>query len=181
MKNITIKDETHKKLKKIAERENISMSAFLDNAVAYFNQTKINPKTDVLSVKEEIIKLEKRTNQVIGFIRTFENENLKPMFEEIKRTNKLTIQTFETLPRAEDVNIINQNLKGLQRELSQLSDGFTQDFAEIKGQISKVYLAVTAMKVDNQNDHIELLNVLLNKQHRISIAEKYNIIIKGTI
>ena len=68
MKNITIKDETHKKLKKIADQQNISMSNFLDHSVDYFSKTKVNPKTDVLSIKEEIIRLEKRVSQIIGFI-----------------------------------------------------------------------------------------------------------------
>ena len=110
MKNITIKETTHKKLKKIAEKNNISMSAFLENAVIYFDKTKLNPATDILSVKEEIQKLSKRVNQIVGFFRVFENEKLTPLYKDIRKINLMSVETYKKLPTDEDVQKIKEIL-----------------------------------------------------------------------
>lgn len=138
MKTINIKDDTHKKLKKLAEKEGFSMSSFLDDAVNYFSKTKVNPKTDVLSIKEEIIKLEKRTNKVIAFIVEFEKTNLIPAVQEIKKTSIQVNEVSETLPSIEDLQKISNAITQIDESISRVTQNqkalntnvekFLQDF-----------------------------------------------------
>lgn len=107
MKTINIKDTTHKKLKKIADQENLSMSSFLEHSIEYFAKTKVNPKTDIISIKEEIIRLEKRVSQIIGFIKVLESENLIPLYQEMKKTD-IRINNLVTTFDETTINIIEE-------------------------------------------------------------------------
>jgi len=129
MKNITIKDETHKKLKKIADQQNISMSNFLDHSVDYFSKTKVNPKTDVLSIKEEIIRLEKRVSQIIGFIKTLEQESFLPLYQEMKKTD-IRINNL--------VNTVNELTMNLLEETKRHNNLIAVEIANVKSQNSKI-------------------------------------------
>jgi phage I-like protein len=178
MKTINIKDETHKKLKKIAENQGISMSSFLDNAVKYFEKTKLNPKTDVLSVKEEIIKLERRTNQVVAFIKNFENTNLIPACEAIEKTSVQVNEVSEELPTIADLQVIGDFIKQMKTDLNKLLDKI---LSENRSGYHNVKDKIEALESKGNKQHIELLEVMLNKELRIKIASKYNIVRDKTL
>lgn len=181
MKNITIKEETHKKLKKIAEKESLTMSSFLDSAVSYFDKTKVSPQTDIVSIKEEMKKLEKRVNQVIAFIRKFENDNLIPLIKEIKKDRITATETYNTINNKldkEEISKIFNEINNVDRNLSVIINEKEETIKQLEQVINTSQETIKRFDSNENARHLEILKVLLNKDEAKQIAEKYNIIPK---
>jgi predicted transcriptional regulator len=181
MKNITIKDDTHKKLKKIAEKESLTMSSFLDSAVSYFDKTKVSPQTDIISIKEEMKKLEKRVNQVIAFIRQFENENLIPLVKEMKKdrdTATLTYQNINDKINDDDINKIGIKINEIHNTFKIINKDKEDIIKKLRERLTDVKNNLAVIDENEEIRHQEILEVILNKDKRAAIAEKYKIEIK---
>lgn len=178
MKTISITDTTHKKLKTLADRETLSMSNFLEHAIGYFDKTKLNPKTDVLSIKEEVQKLEKRVNQVIAFIRTFEKENLVPLYQEVKTVNLQSIETYNKLPKADQLKKISDNLQVLSHNMERMIDILNKKTGSLNTSIEGIESNIRKSTHEQTKD---ILLYLMNQgmtgsaKNRDSILSKYGL------
>ncbi|MDR3329355.1 MAG: hypothetical protein LBS63_04520 [Prevotellaceae bacterium] len=54
----------------------------------YFSETGDDPAHPTLTAKAQLGEIQKRLNQVVAFIRTFEKENLRPVLSEITKANR---------------------------------------------------------------------------------------------
>lgn len=159
MKTISITDKTHKKLKTLADRESLSMSNFLEHAVGYFDKTKLNPKTDVLSIKEEVQKLDKRVNQVIAFIRTFEKENLIPLYKEVQTANMQSIDTYKKLPKEEQLKNVSDNLKVLSHNMERMIEILNKKTGSLNESIKQIENNVIQSTQEQTRDILNFFNL----------------------
>lgn len=96
MKSVGIKENTHKNLKQLTQRYSLEMGEFVELSVDYFRKTQINPKDEILSYTDQLKKVYKEVNRVIGFIKTQEQEMLLPIMEEIRHNILLVEKYIET-------------------------------------------------------------------------------------
>lgn len=110
---VMVDKSTHKILKELAAQHKIPVSAFCAEAALYFKKTGIDPGSTLPeSATQAIQKLEKR---MIGFIRTQEQEILKPMASDLLEGMK---GYFTDPARKEDQNGKNQGVEGLEKTLA---------------------------------------------------------------
>ena len=97
---ISIDKETAALVEKICKRYSLKKSEVVKLAFGYIDKAHINPSEAPESVKSELAKINKRQDDIIRFIRHYEEEQLNPM---IRATNSIalrfdaTSKTLETL------------------------------------------------------------------------------------
>lgn len=87
--SISISHETGYALTKLCEKIGCPKNEFVAAAVEYFAKYRLDPRTADQPTAREIDELKKRMDQFFGFLRTQENELIKPM---IKQNQELTAQ-----------------------------------------------------------------------------------------
>ena len=123
-KTIRFTAETDQKLHKLVEKTGLTKLAFFTAMVDYFYKSKKDPR----DLSDELLKKElvKRSDTIIGFIRTQEEELLRPLKKDGERlikshTSLLNVFNEQMLPHAkrqealnkEEVNILNTIWKHL--------------------------------------------------------------------
>ena len=76
---ISIDKETATLVEKICKRYSLKKSEVVKLAFGYIDKAHINPSETPESVKSELAKINKRQNDIIRFIRHYEEEQLNPM------------------------------------------------------------------------------------------------------
>ena len=83
---ISIDKETAALVEKICKRYSLKKSEVVKLAFGYIEKAHINPSEAPESVKSELAKINKRQDDIIRFIRHYEEEQLNPM---IRATNSI--------------------------------------------------------------------------------------------
>ena len=84
MKTVSINEPTHKELKALCKTHKKSIVEFMQFGVLYFKQTGIDPEHAFSESPQKAIKeLSKRVEQIIGLIKTQEQEKINPLLETI--------------------------------------------------------------------------------------------------
>ena len=97
---ISIDKETATLVEKICKRYSLKKSEVVKLAFGYIDKAHINPSETPESVKSELAKINKGQDDIIRFIRHYEEEQLNPM---IRVTNSIALRfdvigkTLETL------------------------------------------------------------------------------------
>ena len=97
---ISIDKDTATLVEKICKRYSLKKSEVVKLAFGYIDKAHINPSEAPESVKSELAKINKRQDDIIRFIRHYEEEQLNPM---IRVTNSIALRfdvigkTLETL------------------------------------------------------------------------------------
>ena len=86
---ISIDKETAALVEKICKRYLLKKSKVVKLAFGYIDKAHINPSEAPESVKSELAKINKRQDDIIRFIRHYEEEQLNPM---IRATNSIGIR-----------------------------------------------------------------------------------------
>ena len=76
---ISIDKETAVLVEKICKRYSLKKSEVVKLAFGYIDKAHINPSEAPESVKSELAKINKRQDDIIRFIRHYEEEQLNPM------------------------------------------------------------------------------------------------------
>ena len=76
---ISIDKETAALVEKICKRYSLKKSEVVKLAFGYIDKAHINPSEAPESVKSELAKINKRQDDIIRFIRHYEEEQLNPM------------------------------------------------------------------------------------------------------
>ncbi len=144
---VSIDKETGRLVEKICKRYSLKKSEVVKLAFGYIDKAHINPADAPESVKSELSKINKRQDDIIRFIRHYEEEQLNPMI----RTSHSIAVKFDTAVGilTEKVNSeINTSKENLVNVLKKLDEHF--------GKIAVV--------INNQSASLDKLSVTINKQ-----------------
>ena len=93
---ISIDKETAALVEKICKRYSLKKSEVVKLAFGYIDKAHINPSEAPESVKSELAKINKRQDDIIRFIRHYEEEQLNPM---IRTANSIAVR-FDTIGKS---------------------------------------------------------------------------------
>jgi len=91
--SIGIDKATNRLIDKLCKRYSLKKGEIVRLAFGYIDKASINPSEPPESTKAELAKINKRQDDLIRFIRHFEEEQLNPM---IRATNSIAVR-FETI------------------------------------------------------------------------------------
>ncbi|MBK5719516.1 clindamycin resistance transfer factor BtgA [Dysgonomonas sp. Marseille-P4677] len=152
---ISIDKECSKSVDKICKRYSLKKSEAIKLAFLYLDKANINPSEAPESTKAELRKINKRQDDLIRFIRHYEEEQLNPMI----RTSNSIASRFDIIVKSME-NIILSNLKdnqeGQNNLLKMLSEKFTGHADAINNQAKQL---VTIQKIQ-QKDNQKLLQLI---------------------
>ena len=120
---VSIDKETGRLVEKICKRYSLKKSEVVKLAFLYLEKAHINPADAPESVKSELAKINKRQDDIIRFIRHYEEEQLNPMI----RTSHSIAVKFDTAVGilTEKVNLeINTSKDNLVNVLKKLDEHF---------------------------------------------------------
>jgi hypothetical protein len=114
MKSIAINEQAHKEIKALCKTLEVNIGEFVQYSVQYFKRTGIDPgKSDNENPHKALKELSKRVEQIIGVIKTQEQDKINPLLDTIMmlvRRAELMLNeapketTFKTvLTRMEDI------------------------------------------------------------------------------
>jgi hypothetical protein len=117
MKSIGIADEAHVKLKRYCDRNGLGLGEFISASLVYFEKHGINPATHE-SPADEMLKVIKKLDQVIAFIRKQEQDLLRPMVQAVGISENRISKSIE---------YVDKSLQqvALATHMEKLNDGFS--------------------------------------------------------
>ena len=101
---ISIDKETAALVEKICKRYSLKKSEVVKLAFGYIDKAHINPSEAPESVKSELAKINKRQDDIIRFIRHYEEDQLNPM---IRVTNSIALR-FDAISKTLEALILSQ-------------------------------------------------------------------------
>ena len=145
---ISIDKETAALVEKICKRYSLRKSEVVKLAFRYIDKAHINPSEAPESVKSELAKINKRQDDIIRFIRHYEEEQLNPM---IRVTNSIALR-FDGIVKALETLVLSQLEKNQEKYnavLQRLSNKFTEHANVINGQGKQIGTLSQVQKRDN--------------------------------
>ena len=145
---ISIDKETAALVEKICKRYSLKKSEVVKLAFGYIDKAHINPSEAPESVKSELAKINKRQDNIIRFIRHYEEEQLNPM---IRVTNSIALR-FDGIVKALETLVLSQLEKNQEKYnavLQRLSNKFTEHANVINGQGKQIGTLSQVQKRDN--------------------------------
>ena len=145
---ISIDKETAALVEKICKRYSLKKSEVVKLAFRYIDKAHINPSEAPESVKLELAKINKRQDDIIRFIRHYEEEQLNPM---IRVTNSIALR-FDGIVKALETLVLSQLEKNQEKYnavLQRLSNKFTEHANVINGQGKQIGTLSQVQKRDN--------------------------------
>lgn len=134
---VSIDKETGRLAEKICKRYSLKKSEVVKLAFLYLEKAHINPADAPESVKSELAKINKRQDDIIRFIRHYEEEQLNPMI----RTSHTIATKFETIVKelCELVATeINSSRELQDNVLKKVSEAFSQHAGVINNQAKQI-------------------------------------------
>lgn len=145
---VSIDKETGRLVEKICKRYSLKKSEVVKLAFRYMDKASINPADAPESVKSELAKINKRQDDIIRFIRHYEEETLNPM---VRTSNSIAVR-FETS--------VQKLCKLVESEISssrELQDNVLKKISEAFSQYAGV--------INNQSKQINTLSNMQQKSN----------------
>jgi hypothetical protein len=145
---ISIDTETASLVAKICKRYSLKKAEVVKLAFRYIDKANINPTEAPESVKAELSKINKRQDDIIRFIKHYEEKELNPM---IRATNSIAVR-FDGIVKALETLVLSQLEKNQEKYnavLKRLSDKFTEHADVINGQGKQIGTLQKMQKKDN--------------------------------
>ncbi|WP_101688600.1 BfmA/BtgA family mobilization protein [Dysgonomonas massiliensis] len=152
---ISIDKECSKSVNKICKRYSLKKSEAIKLAFQYLDKANINPSETPESTKAELRKINKRQDDLIRFIRHYEEEQLNPMI----RTSNSIATRFENIVKSmEDIIIsrLQANQEGQNNLLRMLSEKFSRHADAINNQGKQL----SKIQQSQQKDNKKLLQLI---------------------
>lgn len=130
---IAIDVQTDKLIEKLCKRYSLKKGEIAKLAFLYLEKAHINPADAPESVKSELAKINKRQDDIIRFIRHYEEEQLNPMI----RTSHSIAVKFDNTAKALETAVLSQVEKIQERHntiLQTISDQFGKNADVINNQ-----------------------------------------------
>jgi hypothetical protein len=153
---IGIDRSTNRLIDKLCKRYNLKKGEIVKLAFEYMEKASINPSDPPESVKAELAKINKRQDDLIRFIRHFEEEQLNPM---IRATNAIAVR-FDTIAKTLETLILSQLERSQEKNntaLQRIADLFNRHVEAINNQNTQLSALGQAQKRDNK----KLLNLII--------------------
>jgi len=135
--SIGIDKSTNRLIDKLCKRYSLKKGEIVRLAFAYIDKASINPSEPPESAKAELTKINKRQDDLIRFIRHFEESQLNPM---IRATNSIAVK-FETTVKGLSELLSNEinTTRALQDSvLKKISEIFSQHAGVINNQANQI-------------------------------------------
>lgn len=146
---IGINRSTSRQIDKLCKRYNLKKGEIVKLAFEYLDKACINPSDPPESIKTELAKINKRQDDLIRFIRHFEEKELNPM---IRATHSIAlrfegiVKNLEEMIKSETTLIWDRHSNILQK----ISDTFGQHANIINTQTKQIASLTQMQKQDNQ-------------------------------
>ena len=147
--SIGIDQATNRMIDKLCKRYNLKKGEIVRLAFAYMDKASINPSEPPESAKAELAKINKRQDDLIRFIRHFEEEQLNPM---IRATNSIAVR-FDNISQTLETLILSQ--------LEKNQEKYNAVLKKISEQFGK-----HADVINNQGQRISALHQLLSHDNK---------------
>jgi len=145
---IAIDRETNTLVEKICKRYSLKKSEVVKLAFLYLEKAHINPADAPESVKSELTKINKRQDDIIRFIRKYEEDQLNPMI----RTSHTIATRFDSTAKALETLVLSQleqNQEKYHSVLHKISDQFQKHADVINNQGKHIGSLQQVQKKDN--------------------------------
>ena len=152
---IGIDRSTNRLIDKLCKRYNLKKGEIVKLAFQYMEKACINPSDPPESVKAELAKINKRQDDLIRFIRHFEEEQLNPM---IRATNAIAVR-FDTIAKTLETLVLSQIERSQEKNnmvLHRIADQCTKHVDAVNNQTKQLTTLGQVQKQDNQ----KLLNLI---------------------
>ena len=146
---IAIDKETDRIIEKLCKRYSLKKGEITKLAFLYLDKANINPSEAPESTKAELRKINKRQDDIIRFIRHYEEEQLNPM---IRTSNSIATRFDSIVKSMEDIILahLKANQEGQSNLLKLLSDKFTGHADAINNQAKQI---ATVYKTQQKDTH----------------------------
>ena len=152
---ISIDKETAALVEKICKRYSLKKSEVVKSAFGYIDKAHINPSEAPESVKSELAKINKRQDDIIRFIRHYEEEQLNPM---IRTANSIAVR-FDTLGKTLETLILSQ-LESNQRKQTAVLQKLSEQFGKHADVINQQGKQLNALYQIHQSDYKKLFQLM---------------------
>lgn len=146
---IGIDRSTNRLIDKLCKRYNLKKGEIVKLAFEYMEKACINPSEPPESVKAELAKINKRQDDLIRFIRHFEEEQLNPM---IRATNSIAVR-FDNIAKTMETLVLSQIERSQEKNnavLHRISDQFAKHVEAITNQNKQLSILGQGQKRDNK-------------------------------
>ena len=152
---ISVNKETAALVEKICKRYSLKKGEIVRLAFAYIDKACINPSEAPESVKSELAKINKRQDDIIRFIRHYEEEQLNPM---IRTANSIAVR-FDAIDK-ELENLILSQLAASQERQTAVLQKVSEQFGKHADVINQQGKQLTALYQIHQRDYKKLLQLI---------------------
>ena len=152
---ISIDKETATLVEKICKRYSLKKSEVVKLAFGYIDKAHINPSEAPESVKSELAKINKRQDDIIRFIRHYEEEQLNPM---IRTANSIAIR-FDTIGKTLETLILSQ-LESNQGKQTAVLQKVSEQFGKHADVINQQGKQLNALYQIHQRDYKKLFQLM---------------------
>ena len=152
---ISIDKETATLVEKICKRYSLKKSEVVKLAFGYIDKAHINPSEAPESVKSELAKINKRQDDIIRFIRHYEEEQLNPM---IRTANSIAVR-FDTLGKTLETLILSQ-LESNQGKQTAVLQKVSEQFGKHADVINQQGKQLNALYQIHQSDYKKLFQLM---------------------
>ena len=150
---IGIDRQTSKLIDKLCKRYSLKKGEIVRLAFAYIDKACINPSEAPESVKSELAKINKRQDDIIRFIRHYEEEQLNPM---IRTANSIAVR-FDTIGKSLEMLILSQLESGREKQTAVLQK-VSEQFGKHADVINQQGKQLNALYQIHQRDYKKLLH-----------------------
>ena len=152
---ISVDKETAALVEKICKRYSLKKSEIVKLAFGYIDRAHINPSEAPESVKSELAKINKRQDDIIRFIRHYEEEQLNPM---IRTANSVAVR-FDTIGKTLETHILSQ-LESSREKQTAVLQKVSEQFGKHADIINQQGKQLTALYQIHQRDYKKLLHLI---------------------
>lgn len=152
---IAVENTTDKLIEKLCKRYSLKKGEIVKLAFLYLEKAHINPADAPESVKSELAKINKRQDDIIRFIRKYEEDQLTPMI----RTNNTIAVKFDTTVKALsekvdlEIKTSNENLINVLKKLD-------EQFGKMANIINNQAKQINDLSQVSQRDKKKLLQLI---------------------
>ncbi|MDD3039533.1 BfmA/BtgA family mobilization protein [Bacteroides sp.] len=152
---IGIDRQTGKLIDKLCKRYSLKKGEIVRLAFVYIDKACINPSEAPESVKSELAKINKRQDDIIRFIRHYEEEQLNPM---IRTANSIAVR-FDGIGKTLETLILSQ-LESSQGKQTAVLQKVSEQFGKHADVINQQGKQLSALYQIHQRDYKKLLQLI---------------------
>jgi ABC-type transporter Mla subunit MlaD len=152
---IAVENATDKLIEKLCKRYSLKKGEIVKLAFLYLDKAHINPADAPESVKTELAKINKRQDDIIRFIRRYEEEQLNPMI----RTSHSIAVKFDTVAGTLSQKV-DAEIKNSQENLINVLKKLDEQFGKVATVINNQAKQINNLSQVNQRENKKLLQLI---------------------